>query len=97
MVRLRSPSWSPCLAASMLTASLNAPRARTICATATGASAVASALGDVQARVAAATETAGRPEPPRLVAVSKTKPNELLQEVYDAGQRAFGENYVQEL
>jgi len=31
------------------------------------------------------------------VAVSKTKPNELLQEVYDAGQRAFGENYVQEL
>lgn len=32
-----------------------------------------------------------------LVAVSKTKPNELLQEAYDAGQRDFGENYVQEL
>merc|ERR1719343_1382387 len=33
----------------------------------------------------------------RLVAVSKTKPVELLQEAYDAGQRCFGENYVQEL
>ena len=34
---------------------------------------------------------------PRLVAVSKTKPAELLQEAYDNGQRCFGENYVQEL
>ena len=32
-----------------------------------------------------------------LVAVSKTKPIELLQEAYAAGQRDFGENYVQEL
>lgn len=32
-----------------------------------------------------------------LVAVSKTKPNELLMEAYDAGQRIFGENRVQEL
>lgn len=32
-----------------------------------------------------------------LVAVSKTKPNELVQEAYDAGQRIFGENKVQEL
>lgn len=32
-----------------------------------------------------------------LVAVSKTKPNEALQEAYDAGQRIFGENRVQEL
>lgn len=32
-----------------------------------------------------------------LIAVSKTKPVELLQEAYDAGQRDFGENYVQEL
>lgn len=32
-----------------------------------------------------------------LVAVSKTKPLNLLQEAYDAGQRDFGENYVQEL
>jgi len=33
----------------------------------------------------------------RLVAVSKTKPIEILQEAYDAGQRVFGENKAQEL
>lgn len=33
----------------------------------------------------------------RLVAVSKTKPVEAVQEAYAAGQRAFGENYAQEL
>eukprot|EP00300_Choanocystis_sp_HF-7_P012899 c18081_g1_i1.p1 GENE.c18081_g1_i1~~c18081_g1_i1.p1 ORF type:complete len:226 (-),score=43.54 c18081_g1_i1:144-821(-) len=33
----------------------------------------------------------------RLVAVSKTKPAELVRECYDAGQIHFGENYVQEI
>jgi hypothetical protein len=32
-----------------------------------------------------------------LVAVSKTKPLEDIQALYDEGQRDFGENYVQEL
>ncbi len=32
-----------------------------------------------------------------LVAVSKTKPAQEIQELYDIGQRDFGENYVQEL
>ena len=32
-----------------------------------------------------------------LVAVSKTKPVEMLQQVYDAGARVFGENKVQEI
>ena len=32
-----------------------------------------------------------------LVAVSKTKPAEAIRELYDLGQRDFGENYVQEL
>ena len=32
-----------------------------------------------------------------LIAVSKTKPNEMLKELYDFGVRDFGENYVQEL
>jgi len=32
-----------------------------------------------------------------LIAVSKTKPVELLQEAYDAGSRDFGENKVQEI
>jgi len=33
----------------------------------------------------------------KLIAVSKTKPIEVLQEAYNAGQRVFGENNVQEL
>jgi pyridoxal phosphate enzyme (YggS family) len=33
----------------------------------------------------------------KLVAVSKTKPAQDVQEAYDAGQRIFGENQVQEL
>ena len=32
-----------------------------------------------------------------LVAVSKTKPPSMILEAYEAGQRDFGENYVQEL
>ncbi|XP_060648529.1 pyridoxal phosphate homeostasis protein isoform X1 [Drosophila nasuta] len=34
---------------------------------------------------------------PLLLAVSKTKPAECIIEAYNAGQRHFGENYVQEL
>ena len=33
----------------------------------------------------------------QLIAVSKTKPNEDIQALYDLGHRDFGENYVQEL
>ena len=33
----------------------------------------------------------------KLVAVSKTHPVQMLQEAYDAGQRIFGENKVQEM
>lgn len=33
----------------------------------------------------------------RLVAVSKTHPAEMIKEAYDAGQRVFGENKVQEM
>ena len=32
-----------------------------------------------------------------IVAVSKTKPEEAIMELYDAGHRDFGENYIQEL
>lgn len=31
---------------------------------------------------------------PRLVAVSKTKPAEMVMDAYSHGQRSFGENYV---
>jgi hypothetical protein len=37
------------------------------------------------------------PEGVTLVAVSKTKPMEAILEAYEAGQRDFGENYIQEL
>lgn len=37
------------------------------------------------------------PQEVTLVAVSKTKPNEDLMEAYNAGQRIFGENKIQEM
>lgn len=37
------------------------------------------------------------PEEVTLVAVSKTKPKEDILELYQSGQRDFGENYIQEL
>ena len=37
------------------------------------------------------------PETVKLVAISKTKPNEDLLEAYRAGQRIFGENKIQEM
>ncbi len=39
----------------------------------------------------------GIPAQVTLVAVSKTKPNDMIMEAYEAGQQDFGENYVQEL
>lgn len=37
------------------------------------------------------------PKEVKLVAISKTKPNEDIIEAYDAGQRIFGENKIQEM
>ncbi|WP_308446468.1 YggS family pyridoxal phosphate-dependent enzyme [Chitinimonas sp. BJYL2] len=52
----------------------------------------------VQARIDAALQAAGRaPGECTLLAVSKTFPAETVRAAYAAGQRAFGENYVQEL
>jgi len=60
--------------------------------------AAASALRSVLHRVSQAAERSGRrPDQVKVVAVSKTKPVSLLREVYDAGHRCFGENYVQEI
>lgn len=48
-------------------------------------------------RIAAAARRAGRdPDEITLVAVSKRKPPEDIVAAYEAGQRDFGENYVQE-
>jgi len=54
-------------------------------------------LTEVRSRLAAACARAGRdPGSLTLVAVSKTKPVELLREAVGAGQRSFCENYAQE-
>ena len=37
------------------------------------------------------------PDHVRLVAVSKTKPADIIREAYDSGQRVFGENKIQDL
>ena len=56
-------------------------------------------LEEVRRRLRAACEACGRSagDEPRLVAVSKTKPLAAVRAAYAAGQRHFGENYVQEL
>ncbi|MCK9260111.1 MAG: YggS family pyridoxal phosphate-dependent enzyme [Azoarcus sp.] len=54
-------------------------------------------LQAVSARIVAAARAAGRdPGSVRLLAVSKTKPAADVRAAVAAGQRAFGENYVQE-
>lgn len=54
-------------------------------------------LQAVRARIAAAAELAGQAVGEVLVlAASKTFPAERIREAVAAGQRAFGENYVQE-
>lgn len=55
-------------------------------------------LSRLRARIADAARRSGRdPESVRLLAVSKTQSADVMREAYAAGQRSFGENYVQEL
>jgi PLP dependent protein len=55
-------------------------------------------LSAVKRRIADAARACGRdPSAVKLVAVSKTKAASAIREAYAAGQRAFGENYAQEL
>lgn len=54
-------------------------------------------LDDIKGRIAAAERAAGRPEGSvTLIAVSKVQPAARVESVLAAGQRVFGENYVQE-
>jgi len=58
---------------------------------------IADNLARVRQRIAEAARRAGRrPEDVALMAVTKTFPPEIIREAYDAGQRLFGENRVQE-
>ena len=55
-------------------------------------------ISEVMRRIRAAEAAAGRPKNSvSLLAVSKTKPAELLRIAYQNGQAAFGENYAQEM
>lgn len=55
-------------------------------------------LSEVEARICRACERSGRDRSQvQLIAVSKTKPVEMIREVYDAGVRTFGENKPQEI
>jgi pyridoxal phosphate enzyme (YggS family) len=58
---------------------------------------VAANLAAVRARIEAAARTVGRdPAAVALVAVSKAQPEERVRAALAAGQRVFGENYMQE-
>ena len=58
---------------------------------------IAHNLAQVRDKISGAAARCGRaPEEVTLLAVSKTKPASAIEEAMAAGQRAFGENYVQE-
>ncbi|XP_041378877.1 pyridoxal phosphate homeostasis protein-like [Gigantopelta aegis] len=58
---------------------------------------MSSTLRTILDKIASTSQRHGTNGAVRLVAVSKTKPPELIRAAYDAGQQHFGENYVQEL
>lgn len=58
---------------------------------------IAENIAAIRARIAAAAHRAGRdPNEIALMAVSKTNPADKIREAFEAGQRLFGENRVQE-
>ena len=59
---------------------------------------IAENIRSVEARIQSACERAGRSrDEVTLICVTKTMPVEDLRQAYDAGQRSFGENRVQEI
>lgn len=59
---------------------------------------IARNLGLINERIKQATLAANRPlGSVQLIAVSKTKPEALIEQALEAGQLSFGENYAQEL
>ena len=58
---------------------------------------IAANLEQINHRINNACQRAGRdPETVKLIAVSKIKPAEQVEEAFHAGQKRFGESYVQE-
>lgn len=59
---------------------------------------IKSNIDEVKKRISEAVRNSGRSESDvTLIAVSKTKPVEMIKEAYDTGIRDFGENKVQEI
>ncbi|RZL46736.1 MAG: YggS family pyridoxal phosphate-dependent enzyme, partial [Variovorax sp.] len=54
------------------------------------------ALADILTAMDNASRGTARPNPARLLAVSKTRSPDEIAALAEGGQRAFGENYVQE-
>ena len=82
-----------------LTSSLSSSSAGSdIAADTVGGSAIVANANGVRAKIDARCSELGRdPKGVLLVPVSKTKPQEDIMELYDAGWRHFGENYFQEI
>jgi pyridoxal phosphate enzyme (YggS family) len=57
---------------------------------------ISDSLQVIQANILLAKQRAGREDAVSLIAVSKAQSAERVKEAYQAGQTAFGENYVQE-
>ena len=58
---------------------------------------IAANIAQIHARIDKACQKVGRnPEDVKLIAVSKVKPAEQIEEAFHAGQKLFGESYVQE-
>nr|HNH53013.1 YggS family pyridoxal phosphate enzyme [Nitrosomonas sp.] len=58
---------------------------------------IATRLESVKLRIAEAAKLAGRdPQEILLLAASKTNQPDKLREAWNAGQKVFGENYLQE-
>lgn len=53
-------------------------------------------LSQIHRKITAAQAAAGRQDQVRLLCVSKTKPEEMIEEAYKAGERHFGESYAVE-
>lgn len=59
---------------------------------------IVESIKEVRNKINAACERVGRdPSEVTLICVSKTKPDEMILEAYESGERYFGENKVQEL
>ena len=58
---------------------------------------IATSLKNINDNIQAALKESQLNQSVRLVAVSKFKPPDHIQEVYDCGIKDFGENYVDEL